>query len=463
MCDRAPQDNPIRRVMDSCLPGLENRPDFDWEVLRKVRGEEKVKKKLSIGLVLLIVLMLAAVTALATALLWQQQVIPMKEIEQAEGDYMDWPVSQKKALIQALIASGHIKESAETALLFDDATNESEMHAIADQLVLKLTGQTDVKEITVDIITYAIMGPSDTWTPEQRVWWQQVTKRFYGDINPDTLILPTEDVLSEKEAVAIAKQAVMEAWNDSEEVLENALVVADLYVTEQRPNYRRWSIQFQLRREDDYVERIRAVIVDEYGEVIGDPDVSMPSVWELAENERANQEAEASPIVQAYMKYAEQANSAPIQQWSLALKSAYSQEIRPMVQLALNSGEMKAYDADDAGPTEKTIIASTTYAYGLPAQSDISEADALAKAKQEMSERYHQNAEDFLFVFTYFDITDSTCPLWRFVFLPASLPDTNMNYLYRIELDAHTGDIVSTREVEKQQLLLRLDYDIMLF
>ena len=96
-------------------------------------------------------------------------------------------------------------------------------------------------------------------------------------------------------------------------------------------------------------------------------------------------------------------------------------------------------------------------------QGGISEADALAKATQELSERYHQNAEDFLFTFTYFDVTDLTRPLWRFVFLPASLPDTNMNHLYKIELDAHTGDVVSTKEVEEQQLLLRLDYDEMLY
>lgn len=65
MFNQAPQDNDIRRVMDACLPGLENSPDFDRDVLRHVRGEIKVKKKLSVGFVLVIVLALAAVTALA--------------------------------------------------------------------------------------------------------------------------------------------------------------------------------------------------------------------------------------------------------------------------------------------------------------------------------------------------------------------------------------------------------------
>ncbi|MEG0048341.1 MAG: DUF4179 domain-containing protein, partial [Clostridia bacterium] len=42
-------------------PGLENKPDFERDVLRQVRGEVKVKKKLSVGLVLVIVLVLAVV------------------------------------------------------------------------------------------------------------------------------------------------------------------------------------------------------------------------------------------------------------------------------------------------------------------------------------------------------------------------------------------------------------------
>ena len=65
MFNQAPQDNDIRRVMDACLPGLENSPDFDRDVLRHVRGAIKVKKKLSVGFVLVIVLALAAETTKA--------------------------------------------------------------------------------------------------------------------------------------------------------------------------------------------------------------------------------------------------------------------------------------------------------------------------------------------------------------------------------------------------------------
>ena len=112
MDDRNPVEQ-IRHAVNARLSGLEGNPGLARRVIQAAKGEEKVKKKLSVGLVLVIVLLaLAAVTALATALLWEQQVIPMKEIEQSEGEYMDWPISQKKVLIQALMDSGHIQESA---------------------------------------------------------------------------------------------------------------------------------------------------------------------------------------------------------------------------------------------------------------------------------------------------------------------------------------------------------------
>ena len=53
---------------------------------------------------------------------------------------------------------------------FDEGTPEAERHAIMrDAPRLTLTGQTMVEEISVDIITYAVKGAEDTWTPEERV------------------------------------------------------------------------------------------------------------------------------------------------------------------------------------------------------------------------------------------------------------------------------------------------------
>ena len=56
------------------------------------------------------------------------------------------------------------------------------------------------------IITYAVMGAEDCWTPEERVWWQQLTRRFDGDDGADdTFIVPDDSVISEAQAVTAAR------------------------------------------------------------------------------------------------------------------------------------------------------------------------------------------------------------------------------------------------------------------
>lgn len=69
MDDLSGRSNRIRQAIDARLSGVEAGPALEQKVLRTVRGEAKVKKKLSAGLVLVIVLILAAVTALGAALL----------------------------------------------------------------------------------------------------------------------------------------------------------------------------------------------------------------------------------------------------------------------------------------------------------------------------------------------------------------------------------------------------------
>lgn len=65
MFDRAPEENALRRAMDACLPGLENKPGFDREVLMRAKGEMKMKKKFKFGLALTILVALLSMTALA--------------------------------------------------------------------------------------------------------------------------------------------------------------------------------------------------------------------------------------------------------------------------------------------------------------------------------------------------------------------------------------------------------------
>ncbi len=477
MFDHAQQDNELRRVMDACLPGLEQRPNFDRDVLRQVRGEVKVKKKLSVGFVLIIVLMLAAVTALAAALLWEQQVVPMKEIEQTEGDYASWPIEQKQALIRALIDSGNLAESAETAQLFEDSTDEAMKHSLADQLLLTLTGQTDVQEISIDIITYAILGPSDTWTPEQRVWWQQVTDQVYGSKDAvDTLVISKEDDISEGDAIAIAKEAILAAYALQSDALDNALSVADLYVTEQRPDYRRWNVQFKLLREgsDNYVERVYTAVVDETGQVIEDPDVGAVTPQTSAERAAVLSAGYPdTPLFEQIDDLAMQAGKTVFQLWPLELKAEYSQTIAPQVRTIVESGDLTTLN--NGGVTDYDVIAYSSYTYGLPGGMDITQEEAFTLARQAIMETYHLDSETVALYdncYIYFDITDPVVTLWKIVFWPsyasaASFPDgfaSGQGHLrYKVELNSQTGEVTKAEEFAFDALGGNLEYKLKLY
>ena len=61
--------NPIRSALDECLVGVVERPSLRNQVLKQVRGEIKVKRKLSFSLTLALFLLLATVTAFAVSAL----------------------------------------------------------------------------------------------------------------------------------------------------------------------------------------------------------------------------------------------------------------------------------------------------------------------------------------------------------------------------------------------------------
>ena len=467
----------VQLALDTAFSSLKDDPWLARKVLASAREETKTKKKLSTGLVFLLILILAAGAALAATLLWEQYVVPMKEIEQTEGDYMHWPLRQKQALIRALIASGNLAENDETARLFDDAASEVEKNALADQLVLTLTGLSDKKEINVDAITYAILGHEDAWTPEQRVWWQQVTNQFYGAQDaPDTLVTPAADDVSEAEAVAIAKAAILEAYALPSNALDNALAVADLYVTSQRPAYRRWNVQFKLLREggDHYVERVYAAIVDEKGLVIDDPDVGIDAPAKAAERpSRLASGYPDTPLFQPVDDLMRRASNRIFQLWPLELKAEFSQEIAPQIRAVVESGDLSPLN--NGGEPDLDLIAFSSYTYGLPGAQDMAQEEAFALAKQAVMAAYQLDDETLALYDTpyfYFDISVPDARVWKIVFWPSYLsaekfPDgfaSGQGHVrYKVEINAQTSEIRKIEAFDFQASGGDLEYKLKLY
>lgn len=424
------QKERFQRAVDSSLSGLRGDPDLAGRLLRSARRKEeiKVKKKLSLGVVLILILILASATALAATLLWEQYAPQVKRLERELGDYAQWPLSEKTALIQALVHMGYIQEDERTKLLLDETVPEKEREAQVDAILLALTGQKDVRELNLDVLTYALLGSSDAWTPEQRVWWNEVTGMFQDESgNPDTLIRPDGKELPEADAVAIAKAAILSAFDLPEDALDQARPVANLYMTDARPNYRRWDIQFKLYRADgsDYVERIYCAIVDMAGNVIGDPDVGVDTPQAQAVAAKTLSQKLNSPEMQLYLRCCQEAKSAPFMEWPYELKAAYSQEL---VSLGLDQENI-----------DRDIAQTVLYIYGVPGKDALSHEAALTAAREALQAEYGLTEVvmgEYTRICEAFDVTDPDNPLWRFVLIH---PDNWDGIRYRAVLDGKTG------------------------
>ncbi len=467
------RNNEIQQALNTTLSSLHVSDTEAGMLLAQAKGGKKVKRKLSIVVLLSIVIVALTATAIAVTMLWENYAKEVKEIEHEHGVYIHWNTEQKQKLIQAMLDMGYLKDSEETKTIIDPLSSDDLKNEAADRLMLMLTKRDKVEDINLDAITYSVMGPSDTWTPEQRVWWHEIT--FMFDEKPDQVDIPTRPSgkeIQEAQAVKIAKQAIIKAFTFSNDALDKAIPVADLYTTKERPDYLRWIVHFKILREgtDHYVEREYTVIVDENGEVIGDPDINTPHIDQMAAESKALEEKVGPPIIQAFSELAETQNSYVVRRWPIELKAEYSQKVRPLVEAALISGDLKAYDAEAANSTDKLIIASTQFFYGLPQEGDIQQEDALEIAQQVLRSSFKMDdnsIRDGFSVYTYFDITNPAQRTWRFVFSPKQQVFEGTQALektvFRIEIDAQENKVITQQSFKWQPLLKDLEYDKLLY
>lgn len=454
--------NQIKHVIDCGLSGLQVDRQRMNAILSKARGGEKVKRRLPVLLAAALVALSIALTAAAATLMWEQYVLDMKQKEKNQGDYVNWQARDKAALVKNLSEMGYIEKTKRVARLLDPDTPEAEKGALADQIMLELTGQKDVRDIHSNVITYALLGPEDTWTSAQRVWWTNAINSVRDTSqDPDQLVLPLGHEIPEAQAIEIARAAIIRAYEMAPDALDQARPVANLYITKARPDYRRWNIQFKFYKEGtaDWAERIFSAVVDEKGRVITDSDFGDPSLEEMAaqHKELEKQKKEPKPpIIQAYMEYVEAENHALFRDWSLEAKAAFSREIRPMMAEAERKGELKQYFTE-----EGVVIAGgdlplyTAYAYGLPGPEDIPREEALEKAKQALTDACgisRQTLEGAASVSVYFDVTDPDKPLWKFFFGPNWGEKTKPRKAYRAQIDARSGEAVLTEGIVFKEL-----------
>ncbi len=177
----------VREAMDACLSGLTWKADKKQAVLRMLGGKSIMKKKLSAGLVLVIVLVLAAVTALAITLsdhFFKQAAMLQNE----RGNLENWSMEEKLGLIDTMVESGVPMDSDKYHALQQAITDGSEhIDRLCNEILVesKIAQEALKENYHFSSTTFSFFRRSVSFEngndPENAVWIVSYAPQYHQD------------------------------------------------------------------------------------------------------------------------------------------------------------------------------------------------------------------------------------------------------------------------------------------
>lgn len=176
-----------------------------------------MKRKLTVGLVLALVLTLLTVTAVAAALL-NQHIEKAMDIAANKGEFTEWALDDKIALINAMTEAGIPLPPERLSAISDAGSSDEEKERAATELLVEIYGSEE--HISHFTIASHDWGDPFQWTFEQQEWfWETLREKglYTGKIK---YLLPGENDLTREQVVLIAKKAVQDAYHLPEEIVQ---------------------------------------------------------------------------------------------------------------------------------------------------------------------------------------------------------------------------------------------------
>ena len=453
--DKRKNRNQIQNALNATLSGLQDDPWLAQRVIAEAKGAKKVKKKLSAGLVIAIVLIIIVTTALAVATLCEVAQM-IAQTEQDSGNFGFWPAEKKVAVVTALADQGYIEETDTIKQMREDGFSVDEANQAADTLIEAFTGW-KASDTGFMVIMQAAWGPFDTWSDEDKAWYSRVMEDVGVESDGKTVYVLPEGRISKEQAVEIATKAIVEGTGIDESVLENYNLIVNFQVPEfaeegdQQPY---WYVMYDAKENspDNPFPAMELFIHPQTGELLE----SVEEILERWANLPRRPDNALYQAIDSYYKRAMELGVYSFREWPLELRAEYSQEINPMVQAILDSGDTT--ELMNCGNLDIQVIAQSSYVYGMPDEQAISQEDAYALATEALMEAYTLPADHFekyAQVQVYYDITNAPC--WRFFFNPKELDverleggwyDPLFNVCFKVEIDAYTGEMLHTERFD---------------
>ena len=246
----------FQNAVDRRLSGLQENPFLAQRIMNAEKGEIKLKKKLTLSMVLVIALLLIAVTALAVVLLSPKEIVEQVAVPIAQSNTQgNYTYEELKELINALSENGiTLDEGSRLMRAFEAGRGYWE------------------KDVIHEICLSAFGADQSAWSIEQRYWYGEMMVAVGAwDSNP--YMLPEGEDLTEPEARKLAVNALKKAYDVDlpTETNEEWLVGVGFgsnYYDEGDDGY--WIVEWNLgfsRPEKPYV-LVYGVTFDRHGENI---------------------------------------------------------------------------------------------------------------------------------------------------------------------------------------------------
>ena len=234
----------VKPILDSQLSWLDWTPEESQEMLRRMRGEIKVKRKLSLALVFALVGVLLAVSALAVTL-WKHYYEKIAQFEGEVGYFDTWNGEKRAEFVLAMQAEGVVFDQEQIKKLESKNTSDAEKAKIATDLILNRYEGMREDTITAISILEAEKGILPTWSMEDKAAYTQLlvkTKTLGYD--EEMYWLPGDKDIPQEKAVSIANEAIQREFEETDENLKALTLYTELRSYADEKDHRTWHVYY---------------------------------------------------------------------------------------------------------------------------------------------------------------------------------------------------------------------------
>ena len=407
----------IRSSIDEYFADMDERYSLQFKVLEQTRGKIKVKRKLSAGFVLTMILILVVATALAVAIMsgkeFTQDVLAPTA---AQDTSVKWSQEQSEELIRLA------KENGIT---------------ITDDILKQINSDEGAfKESLMRAFVKLQLGyyPA-SWSIEDQAWYDELLV-LSGIKEERTRFVPSEDEITEQEALFYALEYIRAQFHPS-------------YDLEDEQDYSLY-VQYMLS-EDDLGKPVKVwdieyVATKEQNEsyfviVSSDGNINQNESYMSQGDDSISKTLPATPVTLDQLLSMIEENDYFTVENMASFASNYKTEIE-----SLGDNSPKQY---------RILQALSKIPYSIPSATDISEKDALEIAQNQFLDLLGENTSKLeLYKHTIsYRVYDPQKPEWRVCYkidLIENYPlfrDGTIPFGIVIYLDASNGEVLSTREL----------------